>query len=146
MPGARDADHYGSIDPMVHAAVCAGYGPDGADWVREMREYVWKNVSIMKDFFTRNIPAVTMTEVEGSFVIWIDWRRLKLDDEELYSFLLNEAYLDLDKGVNYGEGGKGFTRMNIAAPRRKIEESLGFLFEAAARRGYAVSETLNRWR
>jgi cystathionine beta-lyase len=53
----------------------------------------------MKDFFTRNIPAVTMTEVEGSFVIWIDWRRLKLDDEELYSFLLNEAYLDLDKGV-----------------------------------------------
>jgi cystathionine beta-lyase len=72
----RDANHYGSIDPMVHAAVCAGYGPDGADWVREMREYVWKNVSIMKDFFTRNIPAVTMTEVEGSFVIWIDWRSL----------------------------------------------------------------------
>ncbi|AFK08111.1 bifunctional PLP-dependent enzyme with beta-cystathionase and maltose regulon repressor activities [Mesotoga prima MesG1.Ag.4.2] len=142
----RDADHYGSIDPMVHAAVCAGYGPDGADWVREMREYVWENVSIMKDFFTRNIPAVTMTEVEGSFVIWIDWRRLKLDDEELHSFLLNEAYLDLDRGINYGEGGEGFTRMNIAAPRRKIEESLGFLFEAAARRGYAVSETLNRWR
>jgi len=142
----RDADHYGSIDPMVHAAVCAGYGPDGADWVREMREYMWENVSIMKDFFTRNIPAVTMTEVEGSFVIWIDWRRLKLDDEELHSFLLNEAYLDLDRGINYGEGGEGFTRMNIAAPRRKIEESLGFLFEAAARRGYAVSETLNRWR
>ena len=142
----RDADHYGSIDPMVHAAVCAGYGSDGAEWVREMREYVWENVSIMKDFFTRNIPAVTMTEVEGSFVIWIDWRRLKLDDEELHSFLLNEAYLDLDRGINYGEGGEGFTRMNIAAPRRKIEESLGFLFEAAARRGYAVSETLNRWR
>ena len=142
----RDADHYGSIDPMVHAAVCAGYGPDGADWVREMREYVWENVSIMKDFFTRNIPAVTMTKVEGSFVIWIDWRRLKLDDEELHSFLLNEAYLDLDRGINYGEGGEGFTRMNIAAPRRKVEESLGFLFEAAARRGYAVSETFNRWR
>ncbi|HDP78918.1 MAG TPA: aminotransferase class I/II-fold pyridoxal phosphate-dependent enzyme [Mesotoga infera] len=142
----RDADHYGSIDPLVHAAVCAGYGPDGADWVKEMRKYVWENVSIIKDFFYRNMPAVTMTEVEGSFVIWIDWRRLKLDDDELYSFLLNEAYLDLDRGVNYGKGGKGFTRMNIAAPRGKIEESLGFLFDAAARRGYAVSETYNRWR
>ena len=52
----------------------------------------------------------------------------------------------LDRGINYGIGGMGFTRMNVATPRGKIEESLAYLFDAAARNGYAVSETLNKWR
>jgi len=142
----RDADHYGSIDPLTHAAVCAGYGPKGSDWVREMKKYVAENINMIWNFFRSNIPDVRVSEVEGSFVIWIDWRGLRLDDDELQSFLLNEAYLDLDRGINYGIGGKGFTRMNVAAPRGKIEESLGYLFDAAARRGYALSETYNRWR
>lgn len=142
----RDADHYGSIDPLIHAAVCSGYGPEGADWVREMRKYIAENINMIRDFFQVSIPDVRVAEVEGSFVIWIDWRGLSLDDDELHSFLLNEAYLDLDRGINYGIGGMGFTRMNVATPRGKIEESLAYLFDAAARNGYAVSETLNKWR
>ena len=139
----RDADHYGSIDPMVYTAVCAGYGPEGADWVAKMRSYLSENISMIREFFDRKIPAVTASEVEGSFVMWIDWRVLGLGEDELYYFLLNEAYMDLDRGVNYGTEGKGFSRMNFAAPRSKIEESLGFLFDAASKRGYTVSKIVN---
>ncbi|HOY26193.1 MAG TPA: aminotransferase class I/II-fold pyridoxal phosphate-dependent enzyme [Mesotoga sp.] len=139
----RDADHYGSIDPMVYTAVCAGYGPEGADWVVKMRSYLSENISMIREFFDRKIPAVTASEVEGSFVMWIDWRVLGLGEDELYYFLLNEAYMDLDRGVNYGTEGKGFSRMNFAAPRSKIEESLGFLFDAASKRGYTVSKIVN---
>jgi cystathionine beta-lyase len=139
----RDADHYGSIDPMVYTAVCAGYGFEGADWVNQMKSYVSENISMIRTFFDKKIPAVTTSEVEGSFVMWIDWRGLRLDEDELYSFLLNEAYLDLDRGINYGVCGKGFSRMNVAAPRQKIAESLGFLFDASSRRGYTVHKIVN---
>ncbi len=75
--------------------------------------------------------------------MWIDWRVLGLGEDELYYFLLNEAYMDLDRGVNYGVCGKGFSRMNVAAPRQKIAESLGFLFDASSRRGYTVHKIVN---
>jgi len=135
----RDSDHYGSIDPMVHAAICSGYGIEGEKWVNAMKKYVWRNISLIKNFFNMNIPEITLSDVEGSFVIWIDWRKLGMDDDELYSFLLNEAYLELDRGVNYGMGGSGFARMNVATPEKNIEKSLELLLKAISKRGYSVS-------
>lgn len=142
----RDSDHYGSIDPMVHAAVCSGYGIEGEKWVNAMKKYVWRNISLIKKFFNMNIPEITVSDVEGSFVIWIDWRKLGMDDDELYSFLLNEAYLELDRGINYGMGGIGFTRMNVATPGKNIEKSLELLLKAISKRGYSVSEKYRQTR
>lgn len=132
----RDIDHYGSIDPFVYAAILAGYREGGA-WVDAMTLYVRENAQIIKTFFAEHLPQVIVVEPEGTFVIWIDWRALGLDEDALEAFLINEAYLHLDRGSQYGAEGTGFTRMNIASPRAEIQKSLDRLLLAAQRRGFA---------
>ncbi len=134
----RDSDHYGSIDPMAHAALIAAYTPEGSDWVRELLKHLEGNLEIIRNFFARHLPQVRLYEVQGAYVLWIDWRGLGLPDEELQEFLVNECYLDLEPGSHYGSGGAGFTRMSFATTRSSLDKSLGLLLAGARRRGFVA--------
>ena len=57
-------------------------------------------------------------------MIWLDFRRLQLNDEEREHFIVNEAKLWLDSGVMFGDVGEGFERVNIACPRATLQEAL----------------------
>ena len=134
----RNADHYGSIDPFLHAALLGAYTEEGAAWLAAMRDYVWGNYKYIDGFFRENLPAVRVIEPEGTYVLWIDFRGLGLGPEELSRFLVEEALLCLDRGEEYG-GYAGWMRMNISAPRRgSASPSKGFsrpLAPAASPRG-----------
>ncbi len=130
----RNADHYGSVDPFLHAALTGAYTEEGASWLSAMREYVWENYLFIDAFFRENLPSVSVYRPEGTYVLWIDFGGLGLGPEELPRFLLDEALFCLDEGGTYG-GPASFMRMNISVPRREIERSLGCLRNAAVKRG-----------
>ncbi|SEO12894.1 cystathione beta-lyase [Amphibacillus marinus] len=131
----RNADHFGSIDPMTHAAVCAAYSPEGAEWLAEMLSYVKQNINFIQDYLYKYLPFAKVIDTQGTYVVWIDFSKLEWSQETLESFLINEAYLDLDSGLNYGVEGSGFMRMNVACPRAELEKSMHLLYQAALRRG-----------
>ncbi len=133
----RDADHYGSIDPMTYAAVIGAYSEEGARWKCAMVTHVAANLACIQDFFHQHLPQVRISPCEGSFVIWIDWRALGLDDAGLGHFLNEEALFALDPGVHYCQDQPGYTRMSIATTRRQLDRSLDLLLEAARARGFA---------
>ncbi len=129
----RNSDHYGSIDPFLHAALLGAYTEEGAAWLDAMLEYVWGNYLFIDSFFREHLPAVSVLKPEGTYVLWIDFRGLGLEAGELNRFLLEEALLCLDPGESYG-GPAGYMRMNISVPRREIERSLELLLDAARAR------------
>ena len=129
----RNSDHYGSIDPFLHAALLGAYTEEGAAWLDAMLKYVWGNYLFIDSFFKENLPAVSVLRPEGTYVLWIDFRGLGLEAGELNRFLLEEALLCLDPGESYG-GPPGYMRMNISVPRREIERSLELLLGAARAR------------
>jgi len=133
----RNADHYGSVDPMLHAALLGAYTEEGASWLSAMREYVWQNYLLIDAFFRKHIPSVAVTKPEGTYVLWIDFSGLGLRDGDLTRFLLEEAFLCLDSGEDYG-GPSGFMRMNISVPRHVLERSLGLLLDAVRARGFGA--------
>jgi Bifunctional PLP-dependent enzyme with beta-cystathionase and maltose regulon repressor activities len=139
----RNADHYGSVDPLLYAALVAAYTEAGAAWLEAMRHYVWGNYLLVDSFFKDHLPSVSVARPEGSYVLWIDFRGLGLDEVELERFLLEDALLCLDPGSSYG-GPPGFMRMNISAPRRSISRSLDMLLAAAWARGLAVDHPAPR--
>lgn len=100
-----------------------------------MNDYVWENIRLVRHFLEKWLPEVSAFESEGAFILWIDWRGLGLDQEELYNFLEEEALFLTGRGEEYGPGGEGFTRMNLAAPRTEIQKALDSLLSAAKRRG-----------
>lgn len=128
----RFADHFGSIDPFFYTALRAGYSPEGFAWVTEMRDYVWENYRTVQKFFSERLPTLRVSPLEGSFIIWINMNPLGLTEEELKEFLKKEALLIADEGWEYGPGGSGFIRMNIATPRERLSGALDNL-EAACR-------------
>lgn len=134
----REIDHYGSINPFMREALVAAYML-GGEWVDEMLAYVYDNVKLVCGFFEKHLPRVKVAEPQGTFLIWIDWNGLALNEDELTEFLKEEAALDLDRGSLFGEGGSCFTRMNMASPRKQLEQSLERLLNAAGQRGFTKS-------
>lgn len=132
----RDADHFGSIDPVLYAALLGAYSEEGANWKDAMVAHVASCSDMIFTFFKTHLPQVKVSALQGGFVIWIDWRALNLDAEALKQFLVDEAFLELDQGADYGENGCGFTRMSIAVPKDDLKNSLNLLLKAAEKRGF----------
>ncbi|MBD9227398.1 MAG: aminotransferase, partial [Clostridiales bacterium] len=77
-----------------------------------------------RDYIERNLPGVHLIEPEGTYLIWLDFRDLRLPEEKLEHLITKEAKLWLDSGKIFGKTGAGFQRINVAAPRKTVEECL----------------------
>ena len=71
----------------------------------------------------------------GTYLMWLDMRALKLDQDALQKFLVEKAGLGLNSGLFFGEEGRGFMRMNIATPRHNVERALEQLEAAMKAKG-----------
>ena len=133
----RDRDHYGSIDPFFYNAVLAAYSEDGAAWLRAMNAHTAENHALIAETLRREMPLLSLSPLEGTFVAWLDCRRLGLDDDALQRFFEEEALLFADPGAEYG--ASGFYRWNIATPSANIRKALKVL-KAAYDRHYSTEE------
>ena len=74
-----------------------------------------------------------MIRPEGTYLVWMDCRRLGLDKDGLKRLMLKEARVYLDEGFLFGPEGEGFERINIACPRSILVEALERIGNAIAR-------------
>lgn len=105
-------------------AVKAAYSDNGAIWLDELVEYINGNALLVKEFINKNLPRVKVAELQGTYLLWLDFRSLGLSNEEVNNILINNAGLGLNKGEVFGDQGKCFQRMNLACPRSTVEEAL----------------------
>ncbi|MGJ7920087.1 MalY/PatB family protein [Neobacillus sp. LXY-4] len=96
----------------------------GDKWLSELLDYLSNNIRIAKQFIEENIPNITLIEPEGTYLLWLDCRKLGLSDQELKERLLQKGKIALEPGTKYGPGGEGFVRMNIACPEETMREGL----------------------
>jgi cysteine-S-conjugate beta-lyase len=97
----------------------------GDEWLEQVLDYLQGNLDFMQEFFRTRIPRIEIIQPQGTYLVWLDCRRLGLDNDKLKDFMAKEARVGLDDGFLFGEGGSGFERMNIACPRSILEEALG---------------------
>ena len=96
----------------------------GEEWRRQMLAYVEQNVLFVEEFCRKYLPAIQPMRPQASFLVWLDCRKLHLNHRELIDLFVNKAHLALNDGEMFGIGGRGFMRMNIAAPQSVIYEAL----------------------
>ena len=96
----------------------------GEQWLEELMDYLQQNRKFAKEFIKEKIPILKVIEPEGTYLLWIDCRELKMSKEELEKFMLKEAGVAFDEGYIFGEEAIGFERMNIACPRSILKEAL----------------------
>ena len=72
----------------------------------------------------KNLPGVTMIDLEGTYLVWLDFRKTGLSVDELEHRVIHKAKLWLDSGKIFGKAGEGFQRINVACPRATLTEAL----------------------
>lgn len=114
-------------------AVEAAYN-HGEEWLGELMEYIGGNLEFLKGFIHDNIPRVEVIEPEGTYLVWLDFRKVEPDPEKLEKLMLGRAKVALDEGYIFRNGGEGFERINIACPRPILEKALVQISDAV--KGY----------
>ena len=94
------------------------------EWLNSLLKYLQKNLEFLILFLKNNIPQIDVIEPEGTYLVWLDFRKLGIDSDKLEKFLFENAKVALDDGFKFGGGGEGFQRINIACPKSILEEAL----------------------
>lgn len=120
---AYNASGYSQLNAAGLIAAEAAYR-DGETWYEAVRVYIQDNIAYMRRFIQLRLPQLRMIEPEGTYLVWVDFRRLGLDNTALEDLILNKAGLWLDSGAIFGSVGEGFQRFNVACPRTTLTEAL----------------------
>ncbi len=96
----------------------------GESWLHELLEYLWGNYRALCSFLEENLPRVKASPLEGTYLVWLDFRGWGLDHKILRELIIEKARLGLHDGPTFGPGGQGFQRMNIACPRQVLRKAL----------------------
>lgn len=115
---------YHRISGPAQVALMAAYTEEGYSWACELKKYIYNNILFVKDYIEKYIPKINVIETEGTYLMWLDFRKYGLNDDELQKKLIYGAKVHLDNGLKFGTLGNGFMRMNVAMSKKSIEKSL----------------------
>ena len=108
------------------AAAEAAYR-EGGPWLEELLDYLRGNRDLVERIVAEELPGVTTTHVEATYLSWLDARGLGVADP---ARLFREAGVALSDGVDFG--APGFLRLNFACPRSTLDEALARMRRAVA--------------
>lgn len=113
----------GGTNCMGMAACQAAYEA-GADWLEQLKQYLAGNLAYIRQFLREKLPDIALIEPDGTYLVWLDLRKLGLTEQQQRQLIVQDAKLWLDTGTLFGQGGDGFERINIACPRATIEQAM----------------------
>jgi cystathionine beta-lyase len=96
----------------------------GESWLAALLDYLEGNLNFAAEFIKNNIPQIGFIKPEGTYFLWIDFRKLGLQDHELESLINDDAKVRLNHGYIFGKKhGSGFARMNLACPKILLKDA-----------------------
>lgn len=121
----KNALSHGQMDlnAFASSALVAAY-EEGGPWLNKLLEIISSNMDYVIDKLHEAVPKIHIRKPEATYLLWIDYRDTGLSEQEMMDKLLKKGKLALEPGSKYGEAGKGFLRMNIAAPRSVVEDGV----------------------
>ncbi len=95
----------------------------GGEWLKQCLSYMEANREWLLDAIKRQLPGIKMFAPEGTYLGWMDCRDLDLPIDPFH-FFLEKARVGLNDGLEFGEAGKGFVRINFGTPRALLQEAV----------------------
>lgn len=101
----------------------AGY-TYGAKWVDALLVYLKNNFTKVEDILRDTNSRIKLVKAEATYLGWLDFNDTGYNDKEIRELLINKARLGLSPGSVFGLGGKGFQRINLAAPHTVVVDAM----------------------
>ncbi|MBR6347686.1 MAG: aminotransferase class I/II-fold pyridoxal phosphate-dependent enzyme, partial [Spirochaetales bacterium] len=138
---ALESDSVAEPNAFAVAATIASFEHCGP-WLDEMRSYVFERKQTVPCFVGKNIPDLHVVPSAATYLLWLDCSAYISgfpDSEALAKEIRRKTGLFLSNGIQYGEPGRSFLRMNIACPRTLLLDGLDRLAKALSGIREAVS-------
>jgi cysteine-S-conjugate beta-lyase len=96
---------------------------DSTDWLDGLLGSVAENQRLVGRLFAEHLPEVRYRPAEGTYLAWLDCRGLGLGDDPGKVFL-KQGRVALHRGLDFGTGGRGHVRMNLATSPEILVEAV----------------------
>lgn len=123
---AFNADEIAENNAFSIVAMNAAYGKS-EDWVDELRAYIHENKKFCANFIKENIPQISLTPSDATYLLWLDCSKICDDTRILQKFLKEKFKLWVSSGGDFRGNGDKFLRLNIALPRQMLNDGLNRL-------------------
>jgi len=124
-----DAVHVGGDNILGQVALEAAY-TQGDEWLDQLLGYLEKNFQALCSALNDDLPELLISPLEATYLAWLDFSFLELDDKGLKDFIIHRAGLGLNDGPMFGPGGNMHQRLNLATPRKILMEGTERLIAA----------------
>ena len=120
----------GFLNPLSVAANQAAY-EKGGEWLDQMKTYLDDNFRFTADFLAEHLPGAVFKIPEATYLAWVDLRQCLPGVDDLPLFFANQAGVLLEGGDElFVQNAKGFIRLNLAMPRKIVQEGLSRIVKA----------------
>ena len=120
--GEMDACFGMYVNTFAYGAAQGAY-ESGAPWLEALLEHLRKNHTLLKERLEALLPGAVVCPLEGTYLQWIDLTNTGLSPEDLRE-KLDAAQVYVSDGSDFGTGGEGHIRFNLACPAASIEAAL----------------------
>lgn len=101
---------------------------EGQPWLDDVVAYLDESRHALAELAAEHLPAVRVTEPEGTYVGWLDFRDTGIESPG--EFFRSRAGVGLTDGSQCGDAGRGFARFIFAMPRPVMRLALERMGEA----------------
>lgn len=111
------------VNPFGVIALIEAY-TRGEAWLDELIEYLKGNYDLARAMFEKELPEFPMMKLEGTYLAWVDCSLLNMSSETIAAEILARSKVMVNDGKMYREIGGNFIRINLAEPRKLVEEGV----------------------
>jgi cysteine-S-conjugate beta-lyase len=101
---------------------------NGAAWLDGFLDLIVENFHLVQKSLGQH--KVHMVDAQATYLAWLDFRGLGLNDKDLFRLLTKRAKLGLSSGSEFGCGGEGFMRMNLSCDQDTVLNAMTRLQQA----------------
>jgi len=105
-------------------AVEAAY-KGGRAWLEEIKTQIYSNFEYVRDTFAKEIPDVTVADLQGTYLLWMNFEKYFKTQEEVKTFMQDKCGIAFDYGEWFGgDNFVSFVRMNLATTHELVDQAV----------------------
>ncbi len=93
----------------------------GEAWLEAEIAYLENNSRYVQQFLSEEIPEIQVARHEGTFLMWLDFSALGIEENVLQGRIVDACHLGLGFGSNYGAQYGQFMRLNIGCTKENLQ-------------------------
>ncbi len=116
-------DEVAGANAFAATAAVAAFN-EGEGWINDLNAYIYENIEYACDYFKSNIPDIKPVDMEATYLMWVNISKYGVSSKEFSRIARDRCGVYVTPGDEYGSGGEGFIRINVATQRKRLEKGL----------------------